>query len=91
MEDSTVISLEYEKVEALYNCCPNWSKFGRLIAESAYLIIIERQEMLHFQTPEERYKTILKKSLIFFKWYRRISFRLILVLSQNLLADFVKE
>lgn len=78
MEDSKVIALEYEKVENLYGTCPNWSKFGRLIAESAYLIIIERQEMLHFQTPEERYKTILKKEPYLFQ-----------MVSQNQLSSYI--
>lgn len=78
MEDSKVISLEYEKVESLYNSSPNWSKFGRLIAESAYLLIIEREEMLHFQTPEERYKTILKKEPYLFQ-----------LVSQNQLSSYI--
>ncbi|KFF06597.1 Crp/Fnr family transcriptional regulator [Flavobacterium reichenbachii] len=78
MEDSKVIALEYEKVENLYNSCPSWSKFGRLIAESAYLMIIERQEMLHFQTPEERYKTILKKEPY-----------LLQLVSQNQLSSYI--
>ncbi|WPO78884.1 Crp/Fnr family transcriptional regulator [Flavobacterium sp. KACC 22761] len=78
MEDSKVIALEYAAVEKLYNSCPNWSKFGRLIAEYAYLIIIERQEMLHFQTPEERYKTILKKEPYLFQ-----------MISQNQLSSYI--
>lgn len=60
MEDSTVIALAHDEIEKLYDSNPNWSKFGRMIAESVYLMIIERQEMLHFQTPEERYATVLK-------------------------------
>ena len=73
-----VIALEYEQVENLYRSCPNWSKFGRLIAEYAYLIIIEREEMLHFQTPEERYKTILKKEPYLFQ-----------MVSQNQLSSYI--
>ncbi|MXN89847.1 cyclic nucleotide-binding domain-containing protein [Flavobacterium sp. Sd200] len=60
MEDSTVIALAHEEIEKLYDSTPNWSKFGRLIAEWGYLFIINREEMLHFQTPEERYATVLK-------------------------------
>lgn len=78
MEDSKVIALEYEQVENLYHSSPNWSKFGRLIAEYAYLIIIEREEMLHFQTPEERYKTILKKEPYLFQ-----------MVSQNQLSSYI--
>lgn len=78
MEDSKIIALEHEEVERLYNSSPSWSKFGRLIAESGYLLIIDREEMLHFQTPEERYKTILKKEPHLFQ-----------LVSQNHLSSYI--
>lgn len=61
MENSTVIAMAYDEIAQLYESTPNWSRFGRMIAEWGYLFIIEREEMLHFQTPEERYVTVLKK------------------------------
>ncbi|PZR09525.1 MAG: hypothetical protein DI539_21920 [Flavobacterium psychrophilum] len=78
MEDSTVIALAYDEIEKLYNSSPNWSKFGRMIAEFGYLLIIEREEMLHFQTPEERYVTILKKEPYLFQ-----------KISQNQLSSYI--
>jgi CRP-like cAMP-binding protein len=78
MEDSNVIIFEHEDVEKLYDKSPGWAKFGRLIAEFGYLLIIERQEMLHFQTPEERYKTILKKQPELFQ-----------LVSQNQLSSYI--
>ena len=55
MQDSTVIALAHEEIEKLYNSSANWSKFGRMIAEFGFLLINNREEMLHFQTPEQRY------------------------------------
>jgi len=78
MEDSKVIVLDHEDVEKMYDKSPAWAKFGRLIAEFGYLLIIERQEMLHFQTPEERYKTILKKQPELFQ-----------LVSQNHLSSYI--
>ena len=78
MEHSTVIALEHEAVEKLYDSTPNWSKFGRMIAEFGYLIIIDREEMLHFQTPEERYATVLKKEPHLFQ-----------MISQNHLSSYI--
>lgn len=78
MEDSKVIILEQHEIEKIYKMSINWSNFGRLIAESGYLQIIEREEMLHFQTPEERYKTILKKEPELFQ-----------LVSQNQLSSYI--
>lgn len=78
MEDSKVIALAHEEVEKMYNTSPYWSKFGRLIAEASYLYIINREEMLHFQTPEERYATVLKNEPHLFQ-----------KISQNQLSSYI--
>lgn len=78
MEDSNVIALPHEEVEKLYNTSPGWSKFGRMIAEFGYIQIIDREEMLHFQTPEERYQTIVKKEPYLFQ-----------MVSQNQLSSYI--
>lgn len=78
MEDSKIIALEYEEIEKAYDKSPSWCKFGRLIAESVYLQIMEREEMLHFQDPEERYKTLLKKEPYLFQ-----------MVSQNQLSSYI--
>lgn len=78
MEDSNIIALAHEEVEKLYDSTPNWSRFGRMIAEFGYLNIIDREEMLHFQTPEERYQTIAKKEPYLFQ-----------MISQNQLSSYI--
>lgn len=78
MEDSKIIALDREEIEKIYDKSPAWSKFGRLIAESSYLQINAREEMLHFQTPEQRYATILKKEPYLFQ-----------MISQNQLSSYI--
>lgn len=78
MEDSTILALDREEIEKIYDKSPAWSKFGRLIAESSYLQINAREEMLHFQTPEQRYATILKKEPHLFQ-----------MISQNQLSSYI--
>ncbi|NUY81657.1 Crp/Fnr family transcriptional regulator [Flavobacterium sp. MAH-1] len=78
MEDSKILALDREEIEKIYDKSPAWSKFGRLIAESSYLQINAREEMLHFQTPEQRYATILKKEPHLFQ-----------MISQNQLSSYI--
>lgn len=78
MEDAIVIALAYKEVENLYSKSLNWSEFGRKIAEFGYLLINDREEMLHFQTPEERYQTTLQKEPHLFQ-----------MVSQNQLSSYI--
>lgn len=78
MEDSNIIALERTEVEKIYEKSAGWAKFGRLIAEFGYLKILDREEMLHFQTPEERYKTLLEKQPHLFQ-----------LVSQNQLSSYI--
>jgi len=59
MQDSKVIALKYDDIHRLYDQSRAWERFGRLIAEHVYRQINEREEMLHFQNPEQRYQTLL--------------------------------
>jgi CRP-like cAMP-binding protein len=59
MQDSTVIALKYDDIHRLYNQSRAWEKFGRLMAEHVYQQLNEREEMLHFQSPEQRYQSLL--------------------------------
>jgi CRP/FNR family transcriptional regulator, anaerobic regulatory protein len=61
MEDATVVQLEYDKAQALYEAVPVWQKYGRLIAESVMVKIAERAEELLFNTPEQMYLKIIKE------------------------------
>lgn len=62
MEDSSVFILDSEAVQRVYRKCHNWEFFGRKVAESVYLQVSERIEMLEFLSPEERYLRLLNKT-----------------------------
>jgi CRP-like cAMP-binding protein len=59
MQDAKLLVLSNTDINKLYTASPTWNNFGRLIAESVYLQLNERVEMLLFMTPEERYKYLL--------------------------------
>lgn len=62
MEDSNVLILNSESVREVYSKSHNWEFFGRKVAESVYLQVNERIEMLEFLSPEERYLRLLNKT-----------------------------
>lgn len=65
VQDSSVIALDHEAVEQLYDQSLNWQKFGRLIAESSYIQVMQREEMLHFQKPRSVTRPLCRNNLTF--------------------------
>ncbi|MBX2968812.1 MAG: Crp/Fnr family transcriptional regulator [Cyclobacteriaceae bacterium] len=61
MEDLEVLQLHYEDNQRLYEQAMVWQKFGRLIVEYILLFIVERNKALLFNTPEERYLSLMKE------------------------------
>lgn len=61
LEDSEIISLPQKKMERLREKFPNCQKFGRLIAEKAFVSMYRRQQAFLFLTPQERYLQLLEK------------------------------
>lgn len=59
MQDSEIIAIKHEDIHRIYLISCSWERFGRCVAEQICLQIKEREEMLHFQSPEERYQTLL--------------------------------
>lgn len=59
MVDSKVIYIHIEKLQMLYQKSHVWERFGRLIAEQASNIALDRTESFLFQTPEERYLNLV--------------------------------
>jgi hypothetical protein len=55
LEDSEIISINYNDLQALYETPSSWQKFGRLIAELFFNYSQARAEEFLFNTPEERY------------------------------------
>lgn len=60
MEDLEVLQLNYADMNSAYEKYPVWQKFGRLIAEYILIFVVERNRSLLFQTPEERYLSLMK-------------------------------
>ncbi len=60
MTDATVIYISLGDLLSLYKVSHKWETFGRLLAQQAFLIAVERTESLIFQTAEERYSTLQK-------------------------------
>lgn len=61
LEKSELLLLSAKDLQQLYVDVPKFEKFGRLMAESAFLGIRQRSEMLENQTAEQRYITLIKE------------------------------
>lgn len=61
LEKSELLLLSSKDLQQLYIDIPKFEKFGRLMAENAFLGIRHRSEMLENQTAEERYLSMMKE------------------------------
>lgn len=61
LEKTQLISLSATDLQQLFIEIPKFERFGRLMAENAFLGIRQRVEMLENQTAEERYLTLIKE------------------------------
>lgn len=59
LEKSEMLLLSAKDLQQLYIDIPKFERFGRLIAENAFLGIRQRSELLENQTAEERYLTLM--------------------------------
>lgn len=62
LEDAEVIDLHYEDIQKLYREVPILERFGRFIAENLFIMLSMRNVSLLTDTPEERYKKLLKNN-----------------------------
>lgn len=60
IEDSNVMYISFVDLHNLYKQSQNWERFGRLLAQEAFNVAMERLESFVFKTPEERYLELLK-------------------------------
>ena len=60
MTDSSVIYIEISDLLSLYKKSHKWETFGRLLAQEAFNVSIQRTESFIFQSPEERYLDLIK-------------------------------
>ena len=61
MEDAELYSISYKDLHDLYKTHPNWSTFGRLLAEKFFTIAQSRTEEFIFFSHEELYLRLLKE------------------------------
>lgn len=61
MVESKVIYIHFDQLTALYRKSHEWEHLGRLIAEQASNIALNRTESLLFQTPEQRYLDLVSQ------------------------------
>jgi len=60
MSDSEIIYICFEDLVLLYKTSHIWENFGRLLAQEAFNVAIERTESFIFKTPEQRYLDLVK-------------------------------
>lgn len=60
LEKSQLLLLSTKDLQQLYIDIPKFERFGRLMAENAFLGIRQRIEMLENKTAEERYITLIR-------------------------------
>jgi CRP-like cAMP-binding protein len=60
MTDSTILYINIVDLLALYQQSHQWERFGRLLAQEAFNVAMDRSESFLFKTPEERYLDLIK-------------------------------
>lgn len=55
MTNAKVLCIGLADLHTLYNKSHKWERFGRLAAQEAFNVAIDRAESMLFKTPEERY------------------------------------
>jgi CRP-like cAMP-binding protein len=60
MTDSKVLCITLQDLHTLYNKSHEWERIGRLAAERAFNVAIDRAEGMLFKSPEERYLDLVK-------------------------------
>lgn len=61
MTDATMIRIRIDHLLELYRKSHSWERFGRLLAQVAFTIAMEKTEGFLFKTPEERYLDLLNQ------------------------------
>lgn len=61
MTDASIIYINILDLLSLYKQSHKWESFGRLLAQEAFNVAIERTESFLFHTPEQRYLNLIKQ------------------------------
>jgi CRP/FNR family transcriptional regulator, anaerobic regulatory protein len=60
MEESEIISIHYDHLQAAYSSSHHWERFGRKVAECCFMECNSRTESFLFMTGEQRYLSLLE-------------------------------
>lgn len=60
LTDAKVMRIGVFDLLSLYQKSHAWERFGRLVAQEAFNVVMERNESFMFKTPEERYLELMK-------------------------------
>jgi CRP-like cAMP-binding protein len=60
LTDASILYINTEDLHFLFKQSHKWERFGRLMAQEAFNVTIERMEGFLFKTPEERYLDLIK-------------------------------
>lgn len=61
MTDATVVCIGIQDLQSLYRQSHAWERFGRLLAQEAFNVVINRTESFLFKSPEERYLELVQQ------------------------------
>jgi CRP-like cAMP-binding protein len=61
LTDATEVCISLDDLLRLYKESYKWESFGRLVAEAAFNVAVDRAEGFLFKTPEERYLDFQKR------------------------------
>ena len=59
LEDSKIWSLQYNRLEPVFETFPEVERLGRLLVTQNYLLLDERMKLFAFCTAEERYERLI--------------------------------
>lgn len=60
VEDTTLLVINYDNLQMLYNQLIEGQKFGRLVAESLFVSMLQKLTAFYTETAHERYDSFLK-------------------------------
>ena len=61
LEDSKIWSLQYQKLDPVFEQYPEVERLGRLLVTHNYLLLDERMKLFAFCTAEERYERLISQ------------------------------
>jgi CRP-like cAMP-binding protein len=60
LEDSEIVTFSLKTLQDAYNSSANWQRFGRMMAEHAYMATTKRVESFLFMDGEQRYRHLIE-------------------------------